>query len=110
MAIPMGSDSGRMLGSGCGGLILHTIKSALFLIWLLLALVVQLVTVSMFCVGTTKTTTLLSVVYDLTCYIQPTDTAASSTDATILLLALACILRGMLLNLPLEVQHRKPSC
>ena len=34
-----------MVGSGWGGFILHVVCSVLFLIWLVLALVVQLVTV-----------------------------------------------------------------
>lgn len=39
--------TGRMLGSGCAGLILHTLYSVLFMVWLVLALAVQLVTVSL---------------------------------------------------------------
>lgn len=39
--------TGRMLGSGCAGLILHTLYSVLFLVWLVLASAVQLATVSL---------------------------------------------------------------
>lgn len=35
-----------MLGSGWGGLLLHALASLFFFVWLLLAVVVQLVTVS----------------------------------------------------------------
>lgn len=42
---PVGTSS-RMLGSGCGGLILHIFYSLLFLLWLFSALVVQCLVVS----------------------------------------------------------------
>ncbi len=35
-----------MVGSGCGGLLIHMTWSVLFLVWVVLALAVQLVTVS----------------------------------------------------------------
>lgn len=38
-----------MIGSGCAGLILHIVGSVLFLAWLLVALFIQLLTVSFGC-------------------------------------------------------------
>lgn len=35
----------KLVGSGCWGLLVHVVWSMLFLLWLLLAIVVQVVTV-----------------------------------------------------------------
>lgn len=40
------ATAGRMVGGGCGGLIVHVVWSVLFLVWLLVAVAVQLATVS----------------------------------------------------------------
>lgn len=45
----MAAGSSRMIGSGCAGLILHILRSVFFLVWLLLAIFVQLLTVSFGC-------------------------------------------------------------